>query len=512
MKKNGGKKLKKQLSKNQRRRLKKRQQKKEANRSKDAETSRHEKVDPSVSTKNKVEVVYVQDTKLIDQMQHIFSKEFTANILNKFQNMEESTGDGQEKDTEAADSKEGTGAKEKEEEGNEQNEDEVSLSKRRLKQQKRMTVVQLKKLVQRPDLVEVHDANSADPLLLIRLKAYRNTVPVPRHWSRKSKYLQRKRGFEKAPFQLPAFIEATGISKMRTTMQENEEGKTLRQRARERMNAKMGKIDIDYKVLYNAFFKEQTKPQLTSHGQVYEADKEFQSKKSKVIVPGTLSSALKAALGMTQDETPPPWLINMQRYGPPPSFPSLKIPGLNAPIPPGASFGFHPGGWGRPPVDSYGVPLYGDVFSTGQQNIDEDESSQKRWGELQIIEEEDDFEDAEERMSEEEDEDVQLTEAEETAAADVNDLSKGTVDLRKGIESVSSIVDATPKQLYQVIEQKTTSVGSDAVYGSDRRYVLPTDGVGKTGKRKSRFSSGEKLPKRGRSASGDGAEEEAFKF
>ncbi|KAK8952157.1 hypothetical protein KSP39_PZI004175 [Platanthera zijinensis] len=40
-----------------------------------------------------------------------------------------------------------------------------------------------------------------------------------------------------------------------------------------------------------------------------------------------------------------------QRYGPPPSYPQLKIPGLNAPIPPGASFGYHPGGWGKPPVD-----------------------------------------------------------------------------------------------------------------------------------------------------------------
>ena len=48
---------------------------------------------------------------------------------------------------------------------------------------------------------------------------------------------------------------------------------------------------------------------------------------------------------------PPPWLINMQRYGPPPSYPKLKIPGLNAPIPPGASYGYHPGGWGKPPVD-----------------------------------------------------------------------------------------------------------------------------------------------------------------
>lgn len=44
-----------------------------------------------------------------------------------------------------------------------------------------------------------------------------------------------------------------------------------------------------------------------------------------------------------------------QRYGPPPSYPHLKIPGLNAPIPPGASFGYHPGGWGKPPVDEVSV-------------------------------------------------------------------------------------------------------------------------------------------------------------
>ena len=62
------------------------------------------------------------------------------------------------------------------------------------------------------------------------------------------------------------------------------------------------------------------------------------------------------------DDGPPPWLINMQRYGPPPSYPNLKIPGLSAPIPPGAAFGYHPGGWGKPPVDEYGNPIYGDVF------------------------------------------------------------------------------------------------------------------------------------------------------
>ena len=39
------------------------------------------------------------------------------------------------------------------------------------------------------------------------------------------------------------------------------------------------------------------------------------------------------------DGAPPPWLINMQRYGPPPSYANLKIPGLSAPIPDGATFG-----------------------------------------------------------------------------------------------------------------------------------------------------------------------------
>jgi len=53
--------------------------------------------------------------------------------------------------------------------------------------------------------------------------------------------------------------------------------------------------------------------------------------------PGNLTDDLRIALGMPTgpqcDKVPPPWLIAMQRYGPPPSYPSLKIAGLNAPIP-----------------------------------------------------------------------------------------------------------------------------------------------------------------------------------
>ncbi|KAJ6716676.1 SPLICING FACTOR 3B [Salix koriyanagi] len=47
-----------------------------------------------------------------------------------------------------------------------------------------------KKVCSRPDVVEVWDATSADPKLLVFLKSYKNTVPVPRHWCQKRKFLQ----------------------------------------------------------------------------------------------------------------------------------------------------------------------------------------------------------------------------------------------------------------------------------------------------------------------------------
>ncbi|KAK2651192.1 hypothetical protein Ddye_018681 [Dipteronia dyeriana] len=71
----------------------------------------------------------------------------------------------------------------------------------------------------------VWDAIAADPKLLVFLKAYRNTVPVPRYWCQKRKFLVAavttmepglgKRGIEKQPFQLPDFIAATRIAKIR---------------------------------------------------------------------------------------------------------------------------------------------------------------------------------------------------------------------------------------------------------------------------------------------------------
>ena len=65
-----------------------------------------------------------------------------------------------------------------------------------------------------------NDVTARDPKLLVHLKATGNTVPVPRRWCFKRKYLQGNRGIEKAPFDLPDFIKATGIMEMRQALQD----------------------------------------------------------------------------------------------------------------------------------------------------------------------------------------------------------------------------------------------------------------------------------------------------
>jgi splicing factor 3B subunit 2 len=135
-------------------------------------------------------------------------------------------------------------------------------------------VAQLKAIVKRPDLVEAWDITAMDPLFLAELKTVKNSVPVPRHWNQKSKFLQSKRGILKPMFKLPEFIEATGISKLRDPFSERDGQKMVREKLKERMNPRLGKIDIDYGVLHDAFFKYQTKSKMTTFGDTYYEGKE----------------------------------------------------------------------------------------------------------------------------------------------------------------------------------------------------------------------------------------------
>lgn len=372
----------------------------------------------------------------------------------------------------------------------------AELSKRKQKKLNRLSVAELKRLVKRPDVVDWVDVSALDPRLLVHLKSYRNSIPIPPHWSAKRDYLAGKKGIEKPPFQLPSFIADTGIATQRDAVKEKEEGQSLKQKTRERVQPKMGKIDIDYQKLHDAFFKFQTKPPMSDFGELYYEGKEFEThlKEKK---PGDLSKDLKEALSIPP-LAPPPWLIAMQRFGPPPSYPNLRIPGLNAPIPEGAQWGFHPGGWGKPPVDEFNRPLYGDVFgvalTTEQQ---EDQYVDKTlWGELEP--------DLEESEDEEEDEEEEMDE--DSAAVPAGGMETPSsfaqgMETPSGFQSVASTVpggletpdflelrkrrDTTvdsdagggaPRSLYQVIPEHQT--GIKGFLGSDRAYDTRNIGTG----------------------------------
>ena len=201
------------------------------------------------------------------------------------------------------------------------------LSKKSKKKLSRIKLSSLKQFSKYPEVVEAWDPTSPHPKLLIYFKCLRNTVPVPSHWAQKNQYLQGRRGQIRDPFKLPDFIESTGISHIRNV---EDEKKGLKQKLRERMTPKLGRLDIDYQVLHDAFFKYQTKPPLSLHGEVYYENKEFENR-MKNFQPGRISQNLRSALGINETSDPP-FVANMRRYGPPPAYPNLRIPGVNAPM------------------------------------------------------------------------------------------------------------------------------------------------------------------------------------
>ncbi|EED15074.1 splicing factor 3b, subunit 2, 145kD [Talaromyces stipitatus ATCC 10500] len=365
-------------------------------------------------------------------------------------------------------------------------EEEPKMSKKKRKEMTKLSIAELKALVQKPDLVEWTDTSAPDPRLLVHIKAHRNVVPVPSHWSLKREYLSSKRGIEKPAFALPKFIQETGIAEMRDAALEKQEQATLKQKQRERVQPKMGRLDIDYQKLYEAFFRFQTKPELTRYGEVYYEGKEYETN-LRHLRPGELSDELKEALNIPPG-APPPWLINQQRYGPPPSYPALKIPGLNAPPPPGAMWGFHPGGYGKPPVDEHNRPLYGgDIFGVlqTQQTAQQGEPVEKDlWGELQTMEEESEEEsdEEEEEAEEEEEEAMDAAHAQsglETPSGLVSTVPSefgaaesigGEFDVRKHHRGTETEDITQPKAAYRVIPEQASRVSG--FFGGDRVYDL----------------------------------------
>ncbi|KAK7948070.1 Pre-mRNA-splicing factor [Apiospora aurea] len=351
------------------------------------------------------------------------------------------------------------------------------MSKKKRKMLNKLSIAELKALVKKPEVVEWHDTSSTDPRLLVQIKAQRNVVPVPPHWSLKREYLSSKRGIEKTAFKLPKFIADTGITEMRDAVLEKQAEQTLKQKQRERVQPKMGKLDIDYQKLYDAFFRFQEKPNLTRFGEVYYEGKEYETKGSHAR-PGELTDTLKEALSI------PP------RFGPPPSYPSLRIPGLNAPIPAGAQWGFQPGCYGKPPVDEYNRPLFGgDIFGIMQPTQAAPPSGEPvertLWGELQPPEEESEEEEDEDEEDEDDDEDdggagLQTPSGIETSAGLASSVPTeygtqtesvaGEMDLRKNRRGYETEESTHPRSAYTVIPERQAR--AEGFFGSDRAYDL----------------------------------------
>lgn len=275
---------------------------------------------------------------------------------------------------------------------------------------------------------------------------------------------------------------------------EDENKMSAKQKNRSRVAPKMGAIDIDYRTLHDAFFKHQHKPSgLTKIGDMYYEGKEMETQ-TNIKPGGPYSDALREALGMTSENSPPPWLNNMQRYGPPPSYPNLKIPGLNAPLPNDqCQYGYHPGGWGKPPIDVYGRPLYGGNPFDPPGTASKDEKDTKlvtshgktlgksSWGALpeagyeerEESEEGSSDEEMEESESEEEEGEEKTGGAESVLPAPPTTSSSVPLDLRKQPGDETPMENG-PKQLYQVLPQAQAKAEESAVFTSTAQYVLPS--------------------------------------
>ena len=271
---------------------------------------------------------------------------------------------------------------------------------------------------------------------------------------------------------------------MRDAVLEKQDQASLKQRQRERVQPKMGKLDIDYQKLYEAFFRFQTKPELTRYGEVYYEGKEYETN-LRHLRPGELSEELKEALNIPPG-APPPWLLNQQRFGPPPSYPALKIPGLNAPLPAGASWGYQPGGYGKPPTDEFNRPLWGgDIYGViqPQVNTQQGEPVEKTlWGELQEPEEESEGSEEGDEDDDERDEEsvgagLQTPSGLETPGGFTSTVPSefggdvgpgGDLDLRKQRRGIDTEESIHPRSAYTVVPERQGRV--QGFFGSERAY------------------------------------------
>lgn len=350
--------------------------------------------------------------------------------------------------------------------------EQPTMSKKKLRKTNKIPLSELKSYTKFPELVEWFDADAAHPKLVIQLKSLKNAVPVPKSWQFKRDYLAGKRGFEKKPFELPKFIRDTGITDMRDTTKDDES--SMKQRQREKVQPKLNRLDMDYKKLHDAFFKFQTKPPLYGFGDLFYEGREMEDETLKRFRPGVVSEELRQALGVAKGMGMP-WIGKMQMYGPPPSYPHMKIPGFNAPVD-------SEGVVDRPvgSVDDVVADQFGKVLSyeesESEEEVDdedegEDEEEEKGVGYIESDDEQAVVVDTEKPVDENEGEDED-NEDEYKDYHEPTDVPLSSIDT-SSIDMSSRVVDTPeiePRKLYQILKERVQS--QDGLMSSNRSYDL----------------------------------------
>ncbi|RNF05262.1 putative spliceosome-associated protein [Trypanosoma rangeli] len=208
-------------------------------------------------------------------------------------------------------------------------------------------------------LTTEHDGNAEDPYFTVLLKSVRRSVPVPQHWSQLRAFLGNQADRERATDIVPPEIAALGVERIRATRDK--------------------KANPDQVSFVTCFIsgtplrRKQFHVNLSRFGDIFYEGKWLPKTHHE---PGHLSQRLRAALGMGP-HSPPPWLYGMQAMRRlPPAYPTLKVPGLNAPIPPGAQWGNGEGQWGQPPRNENNTFLFPGVM----EEVAAEEAPSVYWG------------------------------------------------------------------------------------------------------------------------------------
>lgn len=323
------------------------------------------------------------------------------------------------------------------------------LSRRKLRKASKPALYELKRSVPYPQVIEWYDRDAQYPYLQASIKSSKNMVQVPSHWQNRKEYLAGRSFLEKRPFELPEIIKETDIEQMRQVMPEDTKDSTLKETSRARVQPKMGTLDVDYKKLHDVFFKlgNNWKPDvLLPFGDLYyEGRNLYEEAQWKKLVrnkkPGKISTELRSIMNLGEGQLPP-WCMKMKNAGMPPSYPNLKVAGLN---------------WG---IEN----LKGDTYGTLSTEKDQKEKV-KYFGQMMLLDEPE-----QENIGEEPEEPI------EQGTDLKGDQNNSTKPIEAPIEikrnPVQNENDEDTRPLYTVIEEKRLDAGADTT-GSRTVYTLP---------------------------------------